>query len=369
MRRPFSKVAICMVLGLATSVAVAWIAVLDVSTGSSRYANSRLTIANRPVGITVWRGGPWTVVRTGPPTIQSWSHLQATGRPDTTGSGDIPTAWASATQDGQVEWLELRYLHAVVPSAIEVHETYNTGALTKVTVFTVSGREVVVWEGADPTPRGSGRGVSRIKIDIAEPVDTVRITLDSPNVRGWNEIDAVALFDENGKQQWAVDATASSTYNQGTPARRTRLPEDALPYWCPIPDADKVAAMASRNQYQVATGWPLRCFRRAASDVPFVQQQVLNGWGIAQGVAQVAAYDERTLPLRPIWSGLLVNTLLFAMAWWLLAWVTTPLRRWRPGRIYREAMRARRGRCPGCNFDLQFELARGCPECGWRRVE
>jgi hypothetical protein len=29
----------------------------------------------------------------------------------------------------------------------------------------------------------------------------------------------------------------------------------------------------------------------------------------------------------------------------------------------------RRGNCPECNYDLRGELASGCPECGWNRVE
>jgi hypothetical protein len=77
---------------------------------------------------------------------------------------------------------------------------------------------------------------------------------------------------------------------------------------------------------------------------------------------------DRALPMRPILGGLLVNALLYATALWVLAWVTRPLLRLRPVRWTREALRARQGLCPECAFDLKFDLARGCPECGWHRA-
>ena len=65
----------------------------------------------------------------------SWGTVEATGQPNTVGAGDIPTAWASATQDGQKEWLLLTYPKAVRAQSVVIHETYNPGAVFKVTVF------------------------------------------------------------------------------------------------------------------------------------------------------------------------------------------------------------------------------------------
>ncbi|NQT13820.1 MAG: hypothetical protein HQ582_13790 [Planctomycetes bacterium] len=57
---------------------------------------------------------------------------QATGPPDTPRAGDIRTAWASASPDGQKEWLLLDYAKVVRPTAVAVHETYNPGAVYQV---------------------------------------------------------------------------------------------------------------------------------------------------------------------------------------------------------------------------------------------
>ena len=155
------------------------------------------------------------IVRRAPP--RAWGSEQTTGAPDTKGAGDIRTAWASKTQDGQEEWLELTYERAIKPVEIHVVETYNPGALFKVTAMTSSGMEAVMWRGDDPTPPDApeGRGTSVVKVRAAVTTDRIRIHLASDKVSGWNEIDAVGIKDEAGKMHWAVSATASSEYASG----------------------------------------------------------------------------------------------------------------------------------------------------------
>lgn len=146
------------------------------------------------------------------PAKRAWGPEQVTGPPDTPGAGDIQTAWASATEDGQDEWLELEYAEVIEPAVIIVHETYNPGALYRVTAFTAGGMQGELWTGKDPTPVGADRGVSQIKVEPILKTNRIRIYLKSKDVPGWNEIDAVGIKDTAGKTHWAVKATASSTY-------------------------------------------------------------------------------------------------------------------------------------------------------------
>lgn len=143
---------------------------------------------------------------------RNWGPEQATGEPDTPGAGDLTTAWASATPDDQAEWLICEYEKPVHAIFLRVHETYNPGALVKVTAFGPDGKEVTAWEGEDPTPKGEQRGVSKIPIALGADVQKFKLYIDSPAVRGWNEIDAVAAEDETGKLHWAVNIQASSTF-------------------------------------------------------------------------------------------------------------------------------------------------------------
>jgi hypothetical protein len=140
------------------------------------------------------------------------------GAPDTTQAGDVVTAWASASPDGQAEWLVLEYAQAVVPSAIFVYETFNPGALVKASVFNEDGIEEVVWSGSDPTPPAKKKGLSAVPVKVDYKVRRIKLYLDSPRIAGWNEIDAVGLRDSLGDTQWAVAVEASSTYAEQQPA-------------------------------------------------------------------------------------------------------------------------------------------------------
>jgi hypothetical protein len=145
---------------------------------------------------------------------RAWGPEQATGEPDTNMAGDIQTAWASQSQDDQDEWLMLEYAEPVTPTAVLVHETYNPGALVKVTAFKLDGTEVELWKGQDPTGTDAEMGISEIPVKVDFKTNRIRIHIASKDVPGWNEIDAVGIRDTDKKMHWAASAHASSTYAQ-----------------------------------------------------------------------------------------------------------------------------------------------------------
>ena len=141
-----------------------------------------------------------------------WGPEQATGEPDTNMAGDIVTAWASQSQDDQDEWLTLEYGDPITPTAVLVYETFNPGAVTRVTAFKLDGQEVELWKGQDPTTPDMEIGVSEIPVKVDFKTARVKLYVESTKVPGWNEIDAVGLRDKDKKLHWAVAADASSTY-------------------------------------------------------------------------------------------------------------------------------------------------------------
>lgn len=143
---------------------------------------------------------------------RNWGPEQATGAPNTNAAGDRVTAWASRSADGQDEWLMVEFDKMMVPTAVVVHETYNPGALVRVTAFKSDGSEVEVWKGVDPTPVGAGKGLSKIPIKITFKTRRIKLYIASSKVAGWNEIDAVGLVDKAKKVHWAARASASTTY-------------------------------------------------------------------------------------------------------------------------------------------------------------
>jgi hypothetical protein len=139
----------------------------------------------------------------------AWAAAQAAGPPDA-GVGDDPKAWASLQADAGAEWLELRYEKAVHVARVVIHENENPGAIARVVAFDAAGGEVVLWEGVEPARQKPAK--FEVKPARTARTDRLRIELDTTRVPGWNEIDAVQLVGADGSTQWAVAATASSSY-------------------------------------------------------------------------------------------------------------------------------------------------------------
>jgi hypothetical protein len=123
----------------------------------------------------------------------SWSADQATGAADTAVYGDQQTAWAPAERDGGLEWLELSYDMAVIPSEVVIYETSANGFVTQVELWDPSSEAwVTAWQGDDQSPEFViGFSPDLTPVDFA--TDRVRVHIDTA-VEGWNEIDAVALI-------------------------------------------------------------------------------------------------------------------------------------------------------------------------------
>jgi hypothetical protein len=123
-----------------------------------------------------------------------WSAMQATGAPDTEQCGDIPSAWASASSTGE-DVLLLTYDTPVAPAEVNIYQTYNPGAITRVELaLSTDDATYVIEDSADPPGNTECPGVFTVDATgIAGPVDTVIIYLDQTITEDWNEIDAVQL--------------------------------------------------------------------------------------------------------------------------------------------------------------------------------
>lgn len=147
------------------------------------------------------------------PNGPSWSPGQAAGPPNTEQHGDYATAWASQSPDAGPEWLQLKYGRSVEISEINIHESYNPGALAKVSAVMPDGSQKVLWQGTEDPEDGIIERAVKVPPGIRS--DQIRIELDTSRVPGWNEIDAVELVGTDGTRQWAAESTASSYYGQG----------------------------------------------------------------------------------------------------------------------------------------------------------
>ena len=135
----------------------------------------------------------------------------------------------------------------------------------------------------------------------------------------------------------------------------------------PISDEELV------DKHYVVAGWPRRSFYGVAvvtqqmgsdnirnvedPDYPITWQGAI---AISDGSSD--AIVRRVLPLRPLWTGLLTDTLFYAAILWFVAFGPFVVRRY---------LRNKQGRCIKCGYDLRGTSGGrgggGCPECGWRR--
>jgi len=64
--------------------------------------------------------------------------------------------------------------------------------------------------------------------------------------------------------------------------------------------------------------------------------------------------------LCPLWPGFVIDTLFYGAIWGGVFFGFTSAKRF---------IRARRGRCPRCGYDLRGNFSAGCSECGWQREQ
>lgn len=129
-------------------------------------------------------------------------------------------------------------------------------------------------------------------------------------------------------------------------------------------------------------GWPARCLRVwwvAGDDRLDTPGERIRGgalasywvypWGSGSFDASTMSWDtedEHAIPLTPMWAGLAINTVFWALVWLAIAQLAMlPVRLWLRRRWNG---RERRGRCLRCGYELGVagDPAATCPECGTR---
>jgi hypothetical protein len=143
-----------------------------------------------------------------------WDHAQATGAPDTKEPGDRPTAWAPRSPKSGEQWLQLGYNKPVEVKEINVHETYNSGAISKVTAFLPDGSEKTLWTGNAAPGAANEIQETSIPVPAGTTSNQIKVYVDTNRVASWPEIDAVELVGRNGSRQWASSSSASSSYSE-----------------------------------------------------------------------------------------------------------------------------------------------------------
>jgi hypothetical protein len=127
-------------------------------------------------------------------TTGNWSAAQALGAPNTSGYGDIQTAWAPSSRNGTQEYLTLGFNTAVYANGAIIRQTWGNGFVKKIDVLDTSDVLHNVWSGIDSSLPGTPVDFSASWVTTSFLVKGLKIYVDTNhNPDTWEEIDSVTL--------------------------------------------------------------------------------------------------------------------------------------------------------------------------------
>ena len=142
------------------------------------------------------------------PTVASAAASQATGAPDG-GVGETDYAWAPATADAGAEWLTLGWDAPIRARAVQVQFTQVPGVLTAVDAG--MGQIPVERLAISRSLSGDGAPVELYTFETSRSVNELTLHMNTADIAGWPQIDAVGLVDDTGVVHWSETARASSS--------------------------------------------------------------------------------------------------------------------------------------------------------------
>jgi hypothetical protein len=175
---------------------------------------------------------------------------------------------------------------------------------------------------------------------------------------GWAALDRVTIVPSWGPNVPPEYVTEWRTYYPlagDIPAQTRSLyksPDRPLPTWARVPDEH----WAPRGVTTYAAGWPWPALSAWEEHHPPNPARVLRTMHDAWVIARVPSVATRWLPLRPMWPGLIADTLFYA---------TLIMASASGASCFRGCRRRQRGLCPACGYDVRATPAGApCPECG-----
>ncbi len=143
-----------------------------------------------------------------------------------------------------------------------------------------------------------------------------------------------------------------------------RVVENHLPTWAPpIPVDSTLAKTVDTSRTDIAAGWPyLACVGEAT--VRLAPNSLTKTLSVQVSGIKLSTFgpgaEYRLLPLKPLWPGFWLNTILYAVVTAAL-WLSIAEGSCRLHRI----LRRKRGLCIKCGYDLRGHSGgEVCPECG-----
>ncbi len=148
--------------------------------------DNTLDFANVPTATNQWAT---TAVASSEYGSTEYGAIQATGTPNTTNCGDLPTAWAPQSSGSGPEWLRLNYAVPVYANGVRIHETNIGKFVTAIELVEPGGAKHAI---SIPTDNTSCPGY--FEVNFSQTPYLVSAVIVHTQASGWEEIDAVELL-------------------------------------------------------------------------------------------------------------------------------------------------------------------------------
>lgn len=126
-----------------------------------------------------------------------YKAAQALGKPSVMPGvvGATGAAWVSADQDKSMQFIHVGFENPMAIRQIIINENFNAGAIARVEMFDETGADYLAYKNEDPALVAEKGRLLTIVLDktTAFKVQSVKILLDDPAVKGFNQIDAVGI--------------------------------------------------------------------------------------------------------------------------------------------------------------------------------
>lgn len=134
------------------------------------------------------------------PEPHQYRAKQALGIPNKLPAlGNSKCAWSpSKAKQATAEWIKVGFSTPMQIRQVAVAENHNPGAITHIYVYDEAGREHLLYRNVNVAPLSvSGRIFHFLVKKTPYKVKSVKITLNTARVSGFNQIDAIAISDSN----------------------------------------------------------------------------------------------------------------------------------------------------------------------------
>lgn len=131
---------------------------------------------------------------------KQYSAEQALGIPNVLPAfRESPCAWSPFKKENRLdEYLHLEYKNPMRIKQVAIAESFNPGAVSRVYLYDVSGKEYQVFKNETPHPLPDPGRMNVITFPLTSyMVKQVKIVLNTVGMSGWNHIDAVGISDSD----------------------------------------------------------------------------------------------------------------------------------------------------------------------------